>query len=239
MPADIMSTAPKQPWRVVLAIAGLLTGAIAMLTSPARADTIVYNDLTESPTLTHTGAASTVTEVECSGSDEFCRITVSRPGQTLQDISIPLGPLEPLLNLAEDQQLQFLSDQIAPEIVPGTFGQPPDTVQIDFFSAREGDLLEKCADFESPARPGQGCQFQENGQPQGITLFWSNGTDFIAIQSDVESVPEPASWLLLASGLIGLLGFGLRLGFAPSGASQDATRPGAGGRPAPLLIRCQ
>jgi hypothetical protein len=121
MPADLTTAAKKQPWRVILVFAGVMTGAIAMLTSPARADTIIFNDLTESPTLTHIGNATTVTG-SCSGSED-CIIRVSRP-DPLQAVSLSPGSLittfpEPILNLAEDAQKQFFSDQVAIDLLSG------------------------------------------------------------------------------------------------------------------------
>ncbi len=132
-------------------------------------------------------------------------ITVSRPGQALIDISPNIPPDG--LNFAEDPQLQFFSDQIA--ITPENDMLPAASATISFLSDA---LLERepCSDFAG------GCQLQENGQLQGGSITWGNpitgmvaGFDNIQIQSDVE-VPEPGSWLLLATGLLGLLGSGSR-----------------------------
>ena len=193
----------KPPRRVSLATAGLLIGMIAMPDSSARADTFIFNDLTESPTLTHIGTATTV-QVTCSGSED-CTITLSRPGQALIDISPNIPPDG--LNFAEDPQLQFFSDQIA--VTPENDMIPAASAMISFLS---DSLLERepCSDFVG------GCQLQETGQLQGGSITWGNpingmvaGFDDILIQSDVE-VPEPSSWLLLVTGLLGLLAFGSR-----------------------------
>jgi hypothetical protein len=185
-----------------LVIAALLIGVIAMPGSGARADTIIFNDLTESPTLTHMGTDSIVTGT-CSG-EFICQITVTRAGARFQGL---MGD-NPVLNLAEDPQLQVFSDQVS--VDPGVSA---DTVIVQFSSDEEGGFMMTCASVG-------GCLFQESGQPQGLTISWGIGimgigSDFVGIQSDVEGVPEPASWLLLATGLLGLLVLGSRSrGFA-------------------------
>jgi hypothetical protein len=212
MPDHATIKASRQPrWWLPLAASSLIVQA--MLPLAARADTITYDDLaTDTPTFIHTGTATTVTIVRGCGNLESpnippeCTLALTRGTQTIVETTIPStgDPFTPfLLRLAEDPQLQFVSDDLNLSLTQK---------QITFVSIYDGAAGLPCS------TGGFSCQVQETGGLQGGTITWSGGGgDSIFIQSDAEpsgpppsGVPEPNSWLLLVTGLIGLLAFGSR-----------------------------
>jgi hypothetical protein len=171
-----------------------MTGAIVMLTSPARADMILFDDLTESPTLTQTGNETKVMfpSGPCSGRED-CEIRVSRPGPPLQvitDVTSDVLVGEGLVNLAEDAQLRHFSDQFSIHLETNEIIGQVVSALIRFTSSDFPDPGETCAPPDFP----EGCQIQEDGRQLIVAgIKWSGGgSDVLAIQSDVDSVPEPA-----------------------------------------------
>jgi len=154
---------------------------LLVATAPARADVIVFNDLAD--TLSVSGSARLV--FNCPAGTQTCTASLSAPaGTTFNGIDASLEGV----NIADPGGLT-LSDTLHadPPILPNG------SVSLSFSS----DLNETgplCATIF------HGCQITEDGTVQPVgSVFWSNGSsDVIAFQSDVD-VPEPSSWLLLAT----------------------------------------
>lgn len=182
----------------------LLRGVVVSLglaflpSSGAMAATITFFDLTDTLTVTLSsdliarGATSS-----CAG--EVCTVTVLPPnGPAPVDWTSPIEILEP--------GTQNVSDIIT--VVPTVNGTGRATFVTIVFTS----------DLEVPLPgPIDGNTVVETGQLQvGTSFFWKtfDGTaiveeDVILFQSDVEGVPEPATFALLSLGLAGL-GFSRR-----------------------------
>jgi hypothetical protein len=178
---------------------------LAFLLGPpaAKADTFVFNDLSETPTVSGVGPSP----VACaSPGPEECRLVISAPpGATNVSaigLGIPFGISEPG---NPDPERPFLAPPISDEISSSVSISSTFTVTVSFRSDSSESPLGLCG----PAGP---CLLTENGGVQiagfvtWLELVFGEPavvlrTDTIEFASDIDAVPEPASWLLVLTGL--------------------------------------
>jgi hypothetical protein len=186
----------RLPWWVSLTLLNLFIGGI-VIASIARADTIIFHDLDDGLTFSHIGSDTIIVAGGCVGEPGGCIIAIFNQGRSF--VSSTIGSVGRLL-FSEDPQLQFFSDELSISAAEG------ESSVIIRFESNFGEIPIPCAQVSVT-----GCQLQETGEPQGFTITWSDGgIDTILMESDPESapVPEPGSWLLLATCLLGALTFG-------------------------------
>ncbi len=182
-------------------VSGWITVAVMSLwlwcgMDAVQADSFIFRDTTDNITLEHSGGAATIVTNDCppkgvEGTSGQCFLIFNRNG---------LGTTSPdgLLTITEDPQRVNMSDFV---IVQQTVGD----YRISFASFTDGSVG-GCLG---------GCDLQETGLVQtAFVLNWADGSaDTVSFQSDQEgaaAVPEPTTGLLLATGLLGLLGYGWR-----------------------------
>src|ERR1700687_4515938 len=166
----------------------------------AKAESIIFRDLTDSPTLS---GSNRLTEISCSSVTETCTATLLAP-------FISANPEGIVYRLGEGSTIGKVSDTFVGGSFPGSdFNsecEERSCISLTFTSDRPNALGE--ANGLGPCMvPGlfPGCNAVENGTPQLVgTITWRNRTgapmtDSIFIQSDV--APEPASLILFGSGL--------------------------------------
>jgi hypothetical protein len=186
---------------------GLFLSAVllAFLLSPpaAKADTFVINDLTETPTISGLGASPVACTAPPFFFDEDCSFQISPPaGATSVHASSSVFPANATSfgGLIADPDGTTISDEIT---VFGT--TEPFGVSVHFISDISGESSFGLC-FVAPGIGG--CGLIENGEVQTAgTITWLDSagatvrTDTIEFVSDTDAVPEPASWLLVLTGL--------------------------------------
>jgi hypothetical protein len=175
----------------------LLFVAPFLVTVQLRADTFIFNDLSDTGSITQIGSLSTLT-IDNGNGTEAITYTISRPGSTI----VSGGSINAL---SEPGDPTLLSDAL--QIHSGYTGTS--SVLIDVLSNGEtiSSINFLCA---------SGCP-AETGLPQELgTITWVDNvtglqtTDSLQVQSDPSEssspVPEPSSLLLLSSGLLSVGG---------------------------------
>jgi hypothetical protein len=200
----------KQGGRCTRVTIGLicLMGVAAVVSLPARADEVTFNDLTDTVTATITSSTSGsqakinecgIFSVPFQGtavSVEGCKVTIDGPANSR----------------SFDARLLTL--------IGGDNGNVSDAILVlSNFSDKNELQVIFASDLGMPGEPGigvpcsivpGGCQLTETGGVQpGVTITWSNGAmDTVSFQSDTDSiVPEPSSLLLLGGGLLVVAGY--------------------------------
>jgi hypothetical protein len=200
----------KQGGRCARVTIGLicLMGVAAVVTLPARADEVTFNDLTDTvaATITPSTSGSHVTINECgifsvpfhgtAVSVEGCKATIVGPANSR----------------SFDARLLTL--------IGGDNGNVSDAILVlSNFSDKNELQVIFASDLGIPGEPGigvpcstvpGGCQLTETGGVQpGVKITWSNGAmDTVSFQSDTDSIaPEPSSLLLLGGGLLVVAGY--------------------------------
>jgi hypothetical protein len=178
-----------RPYAGSLRFVLILLGLLVFADGAARADTILFRDLTDGVSVTP--ISSRMADLVCDTTTLFESCVFSlRPPSPSATLLSP-GPLTILV--AESAGPSRASDQIS----VGVFLDPSLGVSLNFFSDTE----------TSPGSIGQcntppvivSCIVETGAVQTAFQLVWSDGTiDAIQFQSDV---PQPASWLLVVSGL--------------------------------------
>jgi hypothetical protein len=173
-------------------IGGLFLSAflLAFLLGPpaAKADTFVFNDLSDTVTASGPGGSP----VPCAAPlvAEQCQFVISAPAGTTLFSSV-------FINNISDPDGITISDQITSAIKLS----PTPIATVTFISDSSESPLGLCLGT---------CSLTETGGVQTagtITWFGPGGvsdvlrTDTIQFASDTTEVPEPASWLLVLTGL--------------------------------------
>jgi hypothetical protein len=174
MPKHAMTAASRySQWLLPLALAAPVISGMPVLPS-GRADTIIYNDLTDTPTLIHTGTDTMVQGTCPAIKGKPCSIRLTRARQTVVASTFPGGLPLGFLLLAKDPQLQIFSAEIVLNVALAS-------APLVTFTTFHGQNPPLCSEVA-----GAGCQLQENGEPQGGTITWSSGgVDNIFIQGNV------------------------------------------------------
>jgi len=196
----------------IISIAVLVLSLLAA--QPAKADDIVFNDLGDTVSVSPSSGPVTIVPGTCQGgvpNADICSIALLRAGQTIVSATgnftintTSANPVSTKYFLSESTNPTLLSDTFISTVVAGTALGGIVIVPGSAAFAFDSDLplLEG---VPVPCPPVIGCNAQETGQPQLVgTITWSSGTtDNILIESEKEApvVPEPASWILLGSGL--------------------------------------
>ena len=185
----------------------VLSLTFGTLPSIGNAATILFEDLTDNVSVVTT-APNRVTNLNCGGdpTNEFCNLDLSAPPGAIS-VSAPQN-----VGFAEGPGPSLESDDILAGIgVGGSF------VVVEFASFDPGPNFALC----NAPPPSTICGVENGTVQTAFQLSWSDGTvDTIQFQSDVEPAPEPATMLLLAAGLAGLL--------ARSALVRQSSRVGAG-----------
>ena len=204
----------------IISIAVVLVLSL-MVAQAAKADDILFNDLGDIISVSPLSASLTVVPGTCQNQItgtpnlDVCSVMLLRTGQTIisatGNFTINLNsptPVQATYLLSEDANKTLLSDTFLSTIVPGTsllgITTLPGSAAFVFDSdlpTVEGLSTVPCLGL---------CNAPETGGPQLVgTITWSGGiTDRILIESDKEGVvPEPATLVLLGSGLAMTGGF--------------------------------
>jgi hypothetical protein len=178
----------------------LLFASLMLAVQSAKADNIVFNDLTDSPTLS---GSTRLTSISCSSVTETCTAFLPAPFFNINAAMITY-------RLGETSTTGNVSDALLAVVTPLgvllTFSSDLPT------ALGEANGLGPCV--VAVLFPG-GCNAVENGSPQlAGSVTWRNpltgatSTDNFFIQSDLgATVPEPASLILFGSGLVIAGGF--------------------------------
>jgi len=197
-----LGTMPTPSWgkgvEMSRVIGGLFLAALllAFLLSPpaAKANTFVFNDLSDTVTASGPGGSS----VPCAAPlvPEQCQFDISPPVGTKEESAFGI------IDISDPGGIT-VSDEVTSIFNISTGG-----ITVAFQSDSSESPLGLCV-----ATLTGGCQLTETGDVQMAgTLTWSGGagcpptcttlrTDTIEFASDTTEVPEPASWLLVLTGL--------------------------------------
>ena len=192
-----------------------------MVAQGAKAQTtedILFNDLGDVINVSGSSAL-TIVPGTCQNAAtplDFCSVMLLRAGQTITaatgNFTINLNtatPVQAKYLLSEDANKTLLSDTFLSTIVPGTSLLGITTLPGSAAFVFDSDLP-ALEGVPVPCPAVIGCNAAETGGPQLVgTITWSGGTtDRIFIESDREGVvPEPATLILLGSGLAMTGGF--------------------------------
>ena len=212
-------TSRIRPRVASLPVALILLGLLVFADGAARADTILFRDLTDSVSVTP--ISSRMADLVCDTTTLFESCVLSlRPPSPSATLLSP-GPLTVLI--AETAGPSLASDQIS----VGVFLDPSLGVSLNFFSDTEA----------SPGSIGLcntppvivACMVETGAVQTAFLLVWSDGTvDTVQFQSDV---PQPASWLLMVSGLATMWQFAARAHRHRRSSSGPSPRGGSVGTP--------
>jgi hypothetical protein len=178
---------------------------LAFLLSPpaAKANTIVFNDLSETPTVS--GVEPSPFTCASPGHPEECRFHISGPAGSI--VVSPFGTItisDPGGITISDQIISFVPVAAVASISTVTLAP---TVTLEFLSDPNDIASALCTSVTG------GCKLTETGEVQTAgTITWLGGgdcppdcttvrTDTVEFVSDTDAVPEPASWLLVLTGL--------------------------------------
>src|SRR5215472_6477025 len=147
-----------------------------------KADNFIFNDLTESPTLTISGNIGRVSNVVTSNGGEITTFTVADP-----DNAVSTTLKTPIFTELLDSPNGAISDYFIASLHPGGFAY-----DVQYGSDTEGTSLVPPSVGATPTI------LVEDGTAQAVGTVQTGGTDFdtFFLQSDVESappVPEPSS----------------------------------------------
>jgi hypothetical protein len=214
-------------FRKATVLVSLCVVCLVLVAQSAKADDIVFNDLTD--TYSVTGAVSDVlTVVACGVEPGICTVTLSKPGYTISGTTLlptflmaeststtaPGTPVSDGLNsLPPGGSVGGVTSLVGASSVVFTFHSDPPPLVTGGPEINLGPCPILQIDLVV------GCNVTETGLPQlAGTITWTSGTivlptttDNIIIQSDgVE--PEPATLILFGSGLVLAGGFLRRRG---------------------------
>jgi hypothetical protein len=151
---------------------------LVLAVAPVQADTITFNDLTDSLSITVVGSRPIVQPSGCSTGVEFCQITLVAPAGT--NSFLEFGGGDDLRNRPSDLSgeriaeadvsvtgLALVSDTLRVLVFANSSTHLPGFVEATFFSDVDGGTLSPVCSVP------EGFCFPENGQVQlGATIVW-------------------------------------------------------------------
>ena len=188
----------------------------ASIAPAAQAAAITFYDLTNSVTYSvdQTNAPRNVATIPPIGPFAFCAasdVSCLSVGSQLQNLAIPVSVT---LNTTPEQVLALpLFTQVTLYILQQD-GTLCDKLSINWNVIFNSYDLVFESDIGASVPPGVPTVYDTGGVQLGMTVNWNDQTqDEVLFQCSSEcqaSIPEPGSWGLMLTGVLGLAGFGLQ-----------------------------